>query len=1036
MIMALLVMMSTVLTAFAASDGVQGKTYSYALKGDCSVDYGDRVYMSNYDAYTNKFTINGRIATCVWGTNPTPSRGTYKNATKYYLAKSDTRAKAFYWLYNSNNSAISANAKYKSASKTYIQDVNYALGDTGSSSGTYAFVHCVIDYLQQGSANNFCDDQWNKVVKAFAGKAKYYPNVPASCEVFYFYPSGTSVQSLMSWEEAPHGYFKIIKSSSNTSITNGNSSYSFSGIKYAVSKSQTDFSTSGSNYLGYISLNANGEGHSKDGSRATLRTLYPGTYYVKESSVPNNCSYKMNSTVYTITVTRNHTSSSPLLLRVSDIPKTCYGKIVKTSTKPELTNNNPDYSFEGIHYSFSKSSTDFSANGSNYIGYVELDKNGVGYTENGSRTTLRNLVPGTYYVKESYVPAGCKYKKDNTVYKMTFTFSNDRNNLKVMNVKDEPVGSSSAKITKKSSLPEISDGNVLYSYKGAEFTIYKTQTDAQNGTNPFKTVITDDNGVASIEDVDFGTYYVRETKAPYGFELSDEIKEIKLEMEQEEAYEVEFEDKPVMAQLSVLLQKRVAEGSEDRGLANAEYTVNYYNAQYDSVDDLAGIAPTRSWVFVTDDNGNIAYNADYQMSGDDLFYDSVNDSYGLPLGTITVQETKAPSNFYIDEQIYLSQITFDNIANVTSYNAPVSAEESIPRINITGVKTWDDDNDRDGKRPKSVTVELYRDHELFDSFIMSEETDWRYAFNDLEKGYADINLDNHFYEYQYDVNEAAVEYYESSTTELSFDGENGACSFHNKYVPERIKVSGTKTWEDYSDAMKYRPTEIKVILYQDGVKVNECMTSEEQNWCYSFDNLYKYHDHGIEYEYTVSEEAVPGYTSEVNGYNLKNTLATGSITLKKTDSDKNPLKGVSFKLFTEAGQPVASVSDGNTFHFSELTEDEEKATYVTDDEGTIVIDGLPIGKYYFKETETLLGFIPYGENIHFEIKENTINSPIVSVSTEQIGNPNAISVEAENARIVMPDTGGNGSMMFNILSLIFAGLSAMTFCLSRAIKSK
>lgn len=227
--------------------------------------------------------------------------------------------------------------------------------------------------------------------------------------------------------------------------------YSFENIEYYVSKSKTDFSTSGSNYLGYIKLNAAGEGHSKDGSRATLRFLPPGTYYVKEGYVPSGCSYEKNDTVYTVTVTKNHTTTAPLVLRVSDTPKTCYGKIVKASTRPEITNGNPDYSMDGIRYSFSKSKTDFSPSGSNYIGYVQLDENGVGYTAEGSRATLRNLVPGTYYVKESVIPASCKYKMDNTVYTMTFTFDNDENHLKVLNVKDEPEGTSSAKVIKKSS---------------------------------------------------------------------------------------------------------------------------------------------------------------------------------------------------------------------------------------------------------------------------------------------------------------------------------------------------------------------------------------------------------------------------------------------------------------------------------------------------------------------------------------------------------------------------------------------------------
>ena len=1022
-IMMLIVVTSSVLTAFAANDGVQGVSYSYAEKGDCTVDYGDSIWVNEYYTYTHRFTVNGRIATCSWSTNNTPSKGTYKNATKYYLSKSAMRAKAFYWLYLDNDATIpSSSAKYDKSSKTYWDDIQSALDDSGNVGGAYAFVHSVIDYLQQGEVNPYCLDDWNDTVKAFAAKTDYYPNVPAEYEIFYFYPEGTASQSLMSWEGAPHGYIKIVKASTNKNLTDGNANYSFKDIEYYVSKSKTDFDTNGSNYLGYIKLNAAGEGHSKDGSRATLRFLPLGTYYVKEGWLPKNCSYKKNDTVYTVNVTSNHTTTQPVVLSVSDEPKTVYGKIEKSSAKPEWTNGKPEYSFKGIRYSFSTSSTDFSPSGSNYIGYVELDENGVGYTSNGSRATLRELGPGTYYVKESVIPAGCKYKMDNTVYTMTFTINNDENHLKVLNVKDEPEGSSSAKIIKKSSMPEISDGNPIYSLEGAEFTVYKTRVDAENGTNAYTTVVTDENGVSSISEIELGTYYVKETKAPYGFELSDEIKELKADELQEEAYEVEFEDKPIITPISVLLKKQAADGDEERGIGGAEYTVNYYNDRYESVEDLAGVTPTRSWVFGTDKNGKIAYDSDYRSSGDELFYDSINNTYGLPLGTVTIQETKAPEKFYLDEQIYLSQITLDGSTNTVMYNYPVSNEESIETVTISGTKTWDDDNNRDGKRPKSVTFELYRDNELFDSYTMSEDTGWQYEFADLEKGYADINIENHFHKYQYEVKEGAVEYYESSTGGMAADPEDKnhlICDFLNHYVPAKVSVDGTKTWKDYENVMGYRPEKIKVYLYRDGTKVDEVETGKDQDWAYSFTNLYQYHDGGKEYTYTIGEEPVPGYTVKVDGYNLKNTLATGSINLIKTDSDDNPMKGVSFRLYTEKGKPVGAISKDNTYKFWELTDDEEKATYVTDDDGTIHIEELPIGKYYFEETETLLGFIPYGEKIPFEIKED---------SDETLD----VSAEVENAKIVMPETGGSGSLMFYIISITLAGLAVTMLCVKKS----
>ena len=400
-VMAVFVVVLSIVTAFAVEyDPIQNVTYSYSEKGDCTVDYGDVIWESNAQAVNYRFTVNGRIATCTWSTNYPPEKGTYTNVTKYYLDNSSLRAKAFYWLYFENDASISSqSAKYDSSSVTYWDDICSALEDADAT-GAYSFVHSVLNYLQQGEVNPYCDDLWNEVVVDFVDHIDHYPDVPQEYRIFYAYPEGEEAQSLMSWEESPHGYIKVVKSSSDTSVTDGNSAYSFQNIEYYVSKNSSDFDTNGSNYLGYIKLNEDGVGHSKDGSRATLRFLPPGTYYVKEGYIPNGCGYERNDTVYSVTITKSHTTTAPFVLTVSDSPKTVYGKIVKTSSNPALTDGNPDYSFEGIRYLFSKSPTDFSAQSSNYLGYVALDSNGVAYTANGSRNTLKKLAPGTYYVKE------------------------------------------------------------------------------------------------------------------------------------------------------------------------------------------------------------------------------------------------------------------------------------------------------------------------------------------------------------------------------------------------------------------------------------------------------------------------------------------------------------------------------------------------------------------------------------------------------------------------------------------------------------
>ena len=812
-------------------------------------------------------------------------------------------------------------------------------------------------------------------------------------------------------------YFKVVKSSSNTNLTGGNSNYTFNGIRYSVSKSRTDFDANGSNYIGYITLNAKGEGYSKDGSRATLRKLSPGTYYMKETYLPANCGYEKDESVYTVKVTVNHTITNPLIIKVTDTPKTCYGKIVKASTKPELTNGNPDYSMEGIRYSFSKSKTDFSSSGTNYIGYVLLDENGVGYTENGSRATLRNLVPGTYYVKETVIPAGCKYKMDNTVYTMTFTFDNDKNHLKVLNVKDEPEGTISAKVIKKSLWPEFTDGNPLYSFEGAEFTFYRTLSDAEQETNAFTTLTTDENGVALVSDIELGTFYVKETQAPENFERSDEIKELVIDTVQDEAYEVEFEDKPLVANLSVLLQKINADTGEtgQRDMSGAEYTVCYY-ADFIDEEQVGEATPTRTWVLFTDEDNLCKYDSDHYAYGDVLYQDG-DGNYVIPFGTLTIQETKAPRDFYLDETVYYRLITKTNAEEITQYNLPISPEYEIPYISLSGEKTWDDNNNRDGKRPASITVELYRDDEMIDSATVSAATDWKYEFTDLPKGYADLYFDDHFYYYTYEVKEDAVQYYESESSGLDTDPDDSdhlICDFVNHYTPEKITVNGTKTWSDYDDLMGRRPSSITIILYRDNVEYKTKSVSAADNWQYEFTDLYRYHDGGQEYVYTVGERNVTGYTMNVDGTDLTNTMKTGRLTILKTDPDGDPVPGVEFLVYSLDVQNngVVSLNDSGVYHFSGFTDvSGGYRAYTSDDNGRIVIDGLPYGIYQILEVHTEGGYMPYYEPIYV-----TLDSNQSSVEA---------TVNVENAKAILPETGGIGSSAFYILTLLLLGAEIM-----------
>lgn len=119
--------------------------------------------------------------------------------------------------------------------------------------------------------------------------------------------------------------------------------------------------------------------------------------------------------------------------------------------------------------------------------------------------------------------------------------------------------------------------------------------------------------------------------------------------------------------------------SGNASLAGAEFTFRYYDGQYATAAEAeASGASTRTWVFKTNEKGRIRImDESLKVSGDNLFYNSMG-QITLPVGTLLIQETKAPEGYLIDPTVYVRNITPDGtLEAVNSYNAPVVQEQVI-----------------------------------------------------------------------------------------------------------------------------------------------------------------------------------------------------------------------------------------------------------------------------------------------------------------------------------------------------------------------
>lgn len=246
-------------------------------------------------------------------------------------------------------------------------------------------------------------------------------------------------------------------------------------------------------------------------------------------------------------------------------------------------------------------------------------------------------------------------------------------------------------IMKKSANPAITDNNPCYSLQGAEYGVYKSEADAKANKNKVKTLTIGkyDNSEKNKDwsnevELDEGTYYVKETKNPKGYALNSSVVKVSIKANENSwiGTNGEFKDYPQSDPVSVVLGKVDKETNKNKpqgsaSLAGAEFTIKYYKGLYDSDPAKSGQTPARSWVLKTNENGFAPLSSKYKVSGDDFYYNG-SSAPTLPVGTITIQETKAPTGYFINNEVFVRKITTSgNAERVETFNMPTVNEKVI-----------------------------------------------------------------------------------------------------------------------------------------------------------------------------------------------------------------------------------------------------------------------------------------------------------------------------------------------------------------------
>lgn len=176
-------------------------------------------------------------------------------------------------------------------------------------------------------------------------------------------------------------------------------------------------------------------------------------------------------------------------------------------------------------------------------------------------------------------------------------------------------------------------------------------------TNEVGRITTDANGHGELNGIVVqrnAVLYTKELVAPRGFNLDSQVYRHAFTTNGE-TYNVQSTDQPLNDPLNIELNKVSADGTvvaNPASLEGAEFTIKYYAGQY-TFNDLPTTA-TRTWVIKTikspvDNTYKAALGDTFKVSGDPFYLDAGIPT--LPLGTLTVEETKAPAGYTLDNKV-------------------------------------------------------------------------------------------------------------------------------------------------------------------------------------------------------------------------------------------------------------------------------------------------------------------------------------------------------------------------------------------------
>ena len=413
---------------------------------------------------------------------------------------------------------------------------------------------------------------------------------------------------------------------------------------------------------------------------------------------------------------------------------------------------------------------------------------------------------------------------------------------------------------------------------------------------------------------------------------------------------------------------------------------------WDDADNQDGKRPAQITVNLLKNGQKVASKTVTEADGWKWTFDNLNK-----------YENDAEITYTVEEETVEGYTATVNGYNITNTHTP-------GKTNVQVTKKWDDADNQDGKRPSSVTFELYADGQKTDkTLVLNQENNWTGSFAELDEYKAGKQI-------EYTVKESGVE---NGYIASIFGSIKNGFVVTNTRATEKTTVEGSKTWDDADNQDGKRPEAITINLLKNGEKVASKTVTEADGWKWSFDNLAKY-ENGKEITYSIVEEQVESYSSKVDGYNVTNSYTPGKTSVQVTkkwddadDKDGKRPTSVTITLYADGEKTdktlVLNKENNWTGNFTELDEYKagEKIEYSIKEE--------TVGNGYVSE---ISGNVTEG----FVVTNTRTPDPEVPV-TPATQTPSESTTTTEERGKELPNTGTAGSLaVFGFLVMIAAAL--------------